>query len=146
MPKSSWKSLLAFTTGKHLGAFAFAGVLSFTSGLVSPALAIFLGRIFDNFSDFGAGKMEAGDLRYKVGVYSTYLGFLGLLSWALSGTSFMSWLVYGELQAKVVQEFVFDGLASQRVEWYDTRRSGVSALLTRLNTYVFILTSWESNC
>ena len=132
--KPGWKYLFVFTTTRHYLALTCAAFLSVASGLVSPALAIFLGRVFDQFSYFGAGEIAASQLRHYVRLYSIYLGYLGFFSWGLNGAFFAGWLMFGELQAKDAQHNTFDGLSSQRMDWYDTRKSGIRALLTRLQT------------
>lgn len=128
------KSLLAFTTGKHHLVLTSAGILSLASGFVNPALAIFLGKVFDEFSAFGAGNLSAAQLRQDVTNYSIFLAALGIVAWTLNACFFATWLAFGELQAKAAQSCVFTGLAARSITWYDMRKQGIGAMIPRLQT------------
>ena len=132
--RAQWRSLFAFTTRTHILPLTVALLLSVGSGIVIPALALFLGRIFGFFSDFGAGKIGGSDLTQKVASNALILVGLGAASWFLNGTFFMFWLAFGELQAGSVRDKLFDGMLKKDMEWYDMRKAGVSALIPRLQT------------
>ena len=131
---AQWRSLFYFTSTAHVFPLVIALILSIASGIVIPALAIFLGKIFDTFSDFGAGTISGSDLTRQTSLNALYLLGLGTASWLLNGSYFMFWLLFGELQAKNVREKLFDGMLQKDMEWYDTRKSGVSAMVPRLQT------------
>lgn len=133
-PQPGWRSLFAFTTKKHSLLLCLALLLSMASGVVSPILAILLGRIFDSFTNFGGGTLGEADFRHELSMYSSYLAGLGLARWLLNGTFFMSWLTFGEVQARTCRSRIFDGLLEKPTEWYDTRKSGIGAIATRLQT------------
>ncbi len=133
-PRPRWRSLFAFTTKKHTLPLCLALLLSMGSGIVSPLLAIFLGRIFDAFTNFGSGTLGEDEFRNDISTYSSYLAGLGLASWLLNGTFFMSWLAFGEVQARTCRGRIFNGLLDKPTEWYDTKKSGIGALVPRLQT------------
>ena len=140
-PKATWAALLNFTTRQHAVPFATALSLAVASGIVVPALSIFLGKIFDAFTNFGAGTTTGDQLLDKLSLYGLALVGLGCSSWALNGGYFMIWLIFGELQAKGARDQLFDGMLEKDLEWFDLRKSGVGALLPRLQTSVSCLIS-----
>ncbi len=132
--RAGWRSLFNFTTKKHSVTLLFAIILSIASGIIVPALAIFLGGIFDSFTAFGAGTVSGTLLMKDVSKDAIALVGLGSAGWFLNGGYFMLWLVFGELQAKNVRDKLFDGMLEKDMEWYDMRRNGVGALLPRFQT------------
>ena len=136
--RAQWRSLFAFTTKTHVLPLIVGLLLSVGSGIVIPALSLFLGRIFGLFSDFGAGKIGGSELTQKVATNALTLVGLGSISWFLNGAFFMFWLAFGELQAGSVRDKLFDGMLKKDMEWYDMRKAGVSALIPRLQTYVVL--------
>ena len=132
--QASWKSLFNFTTKAHYIPLCLGLLLSVCSGIIIPALALLLGRIFDSFTDFGAGRLSGPGLISRVSQNATYLAALGSASWLLNGSYFMFWLVFGELQAKSVRDKLFNGMLQKDMEWYDLRKAGVGALIPRLQT------------
>lgn len=131
---AEWRSLFNFTSRAHVLSLIIAICLSVASGIVIPALAIFLGKIFDKFAAYGAGTISGSDLTSEVSKNGLYLLGLGSASWLLNGSYFMFWLLFGELQAKSVREKLFDGMLQKDMEWYDMRKSGVNAMIPRLQT------------
>ena len=136
--RAQWRSLFAFTTKTHVLPLTVGLALSVGSGIVIPALSLFLGRIFGFFSDFGAGRISGSELTQKVASNALTLVGLASVSWFLNGTFFMFWLAFGELQAGSVRDKLFDGMLKKDTEWYDMRKSGVGALIPRLHTYVVL--------
>ncbi len=130
-----WRSLFNFTTKKHTISLVLAILLSIGSGIVIPALAYLLGKVFDSFANFGAGKIDGPELVHKVSIWCLALVGLGSASWLLNGGYFMCWLVFGELQAKSVRDKLFESLVDKEMEWYDMRSSGIGALISRFQTY-----------
>ena len=132
--QARWRSLFNFTTKAHLPSLCLGLLLSIASGIIIPALSVFLGTVFDAFTEFGAGKISGSDLTKKVSRNAVYLVGLGSASWLLNGSYFMFWLIFGELQAKSVRNKLFGGMLQKDMEWYDMRKAGVSAMIPRLQT------------
>ena len=107
---------------------------SIAAGIVAPALAIFLGKIFDLFTNFGAGEISELDLVKDVSTYAIVLAGLGTASGLLLGGYFMLWLVFGELQAKGVREKLFEGMIDKSMGWYDMQKDGIDTLVSRTQT------------
>lgn len=131
---ASWLALFNFMSKSHIVIFALAVILSVASGIVIPALATFLGKIFDLFTSFGAGEIDGPDLVKKVSTYGIVLAGLGSISGILNALFFGLWLVFGELQAKNVREKLFDGMVEKDLEWYDMRRAGIETMISRQQT------------
>lgn len=131
---SRWRDLFAFTKKRHIVPLGAALFVSTAAGAVGPALSIFLGKLFNTLSEFAQGDMDKEHFRSVLSKDSLLLALIGLLSFLFGGGSSSTWMAFGELQARTCREEVFDGLLDKPVEWYDTRRSGVQALVARLNT------------
>lgn len=127
-----WASLFNFTLRSHFFALSVALVISVASGVIIPALAIILGKIFNIFTDYGSDEINGPDLVNKVSTYCYALVGLGAGSGILNAGYFMSWLVFGELQAKSVRDRLFDGMLEKDMEWYDMRKAGIDTLIPRL--------------
>jgi len=131
---SRWRDLFAFTRKQHALPLGAALLVSVAAGVVGPALSIFLGKLFNTFAEFASGKIDNTHFRAELSKDSLYLALIGLLSFFFGSGAFSTWMAFGELQARTCREEVFDGLMNKPVEWYDTRQSGVKALVARLNT------------
>ena len=132
--RARWRSLFAFTKKAHIAPLLVALVLSIISGVIIPALAIFLGWIFDSFTAFGAGSLDGDDLSRKVSTNAIYLTVLGGASWLLNGTYFTFWLVFGELQAKGARDELYTSMLEKEMAWYDMRKAGINAMIPRTQT------------
>ncbi|RPB10281.1 P-loop containing nucleoside triphosphate hydrolase protein [Morchella conica CCBAS932] len=130
----SWSSLFAFTNRKHILPLTAAVFFALLNGLVIPATAIILGRLFNAFATFGADLIPANELVDQVRVFAVQLVALGTASWCLGGAFYASWGVFGELQAEGARESLFEGLVDKDMQWYDMRRNGVAGLLARVQT------------
>lgn len=128
----SWRSLFNFTSKRDTIPLFLAFIFSIAAGIIAPALAIFLGQIFDPFTSFGAGEISGSDLVKKVSTYAIILVGLGTASGLLHTGYFMLWLVFGELQAKHMRERVFGGMLEKGMGWYDMRTDGIDTLVSRL--------------
>ena len=131
---AGWRSLFYFTSKSHVFSLMLALLLSLASGIIIPALAVFLGKIFDYFTVFGAGKISGSNLISKVSVYGIALAGLGSASGLLNAGYFMFWLIFGELQAKSVRDKLFDGMLEKDMAWYDMRKDGIDTLMSRLQS------------
>ena len=132
--RAGWRSLFTFTTKRHLVILFLAAALSISSGVITPALAILLGRIFDDFTKFGAHQLNGNELVSSVTTGCLALVVLGSVSWLLNGSFYLLWLVFGELQAKAIRDKLFEGLLNRDMEWYDKRKDGIGALVPRCQT------------
>ncbi|KAI9682080.1 MAG: hypothetical protein M1817_000134 [Caeruleum heppii] len=132
--RATWPSLFNFTRRSHAATLAIAILLSVISGIIIPAVSIFLGRIFNSFTEFGGGNLEGPELVSRVSRECIYLTALGAAGWILNGGYFMCWLVFGEMQARTVRHELFDGLMDKDMAWYDMRKNGISALIPRLQS------------
>lgn len=130
---AKWRALFIFISKRDTIPLLLALIFSIAAGIIAPALAIFLGKIFDLFTNFG-GEISGSDLVNKVSAYAIILAGLGTASGLLHAGYFMLWLVFGELQAKHVRERLFDGMLEKDMGWYDTRTDGIDTLVSRLQT------------
>ena len=133
-PKAGWKALFAFTTRRHATPLGVAIGLAVASGIIPPAFAILLGKIFDQFTDFGAQRLTPSEFEHKIANLSTYVTVVGAASFILNGCFYMVWVIFGELQAQVCRTKIFEGLSQKSIEWYDMRKSGAGALITRIQS------------
>lgn len=131
---ASWRCLFNFASKRDTIPILLALIFSVAAGIVAPALAIFLGKIFNLFTSFGAGEISGSNLLKKVSAYAIILAGLGTASGLLHASYFMLWLVFGELQAKHVRERLFDGMLEKDMGWYDMRTDGIDTLVSRLQT------------
>ncbi|KAL8725683.1 MAG: hypothetical protein Q9166_007197 [cf. Caloplaca sp. 2 TL-2023] len=131
-----WRSLFAFTTRPHLLPLCLALILSVSSGAVSPVMSYLLGKVFDCFTSFGAGKYDGPELIRNVSKYALGITGLGVGSGLLHSGYFGFWLVFGELQAKCARDSLFGGMLEKDMEWYDMRKDGIEALIQRLQTQI----------
>ena len=130
--RPGWRSLFNFTARPHVLPLLLALTLSVASGIITPALSIFFGKVFDCFTSFGAGTISGSDLLKKVSTYGLALVGLGSAGGLLNAGYFMFWLLFGELQAKSARDKLFDGMLEKEIEWYDMRKTGVDTLISRL--------------
>ncbi|KAF6231907.1 hypothetical protein HO173_009744 [Letharia columbiana] len=133
---ASWRSLFNFTSKWDTPPLLLALIFSIAAGIIAPALAVFLGKIFDLFTNFGAGEISGSDLLKKVSANAIVLVALGTASGLLHAGYFTVWLVFGELQAKHVREMLFDSMLEKDMGWYDMRTDGIDTLVSRLQTHV----------
>ena len=131
---AGWRSLFNFTTKEHIVPLLIAVLLSIASGIVIPALAIFLGKLFNFFTEYGAGKINGPDLVHRISKYDIYMLGLAGGGMLVNAGYFGFWLYFGELQAKSVRDRLFDGLLEKDMEWFDMRTAGVTTLLSRVQT------------
>lgn len=130
MSKPSWKSLFDFTTRKHLPTLAAGAVAALLAGCVTPALAIFLGNVFDLFTSFGAGQMSSDTLMSQI--VMNCLGMVGLATagWLLNGAYFGIFVAFGEIQAWSIRKMVFVNLLKRDIGWFEAQREGSGAFLS----------------
>ena len=134
--RAGWRSLFIFTTKRHYVTLFFAAAFSGLSGIVMPTVAIVLGRIFDDFTRFGAHQLNRHELISRITTGCLTLVEIASLSWFLNSAFYLLWMVFGELQAKTVRDKLFEGLLNRDIEWYDRRKDGIGALVPRFQTQV----------
>ncbi|KAI9680304.1 MAG: hypothetical protein M1829_001190 [Trizodia sp. TS-e1964] len=134
--RTGWRSLFSFTSKSHTLVLGLSAFFSVTSGILIPITSIFLGYIFNAFTEFGAGNTDAVVLTSTVSANCIALVALGAAGWLFNGAYFMFWLVFGELQAKSVRDKLFKGLVNKEMAWFDMRKKGITSLLPRMQTQI----------
>ncbi len=130
-----WRAVFTFTYRSHLLALVPAVAFSICGGALGPIMAIFLGKFFDAFADFGAGKISPDKLMERTLTSVYVLLAIGASNILLKSSMFAAWLIFGEMQAKGVRDELFKALLRKDLEWFEMRESGVGTLLSRLQTY-----------
>lgn len=136
--RTSPLSLFNFTLRSHLPTLLIGVTLSIASGIVIPAFAVLLGKIFELFTTFGEGQISGPDLVKKVSTYGIALAGLGSGSGLLNAFYLGVWLIFGEFQAKSVREKLFASMLGKSMEWYDMRRFGIETSISRQQTYIIV--------
>ena len=131
----TWRCLFSFTNKLHLIVLISSTTLSVASGAIVPLMAILLGKVFDSFTEYGTKKISGDVLTNKIASDVYYLLSLGGASWILNGSFFVTWLVFGELQAKRARDKLYVGMLEKEMEWYDMRKAGINAMIPRIQTY-----------
>ena len=134
---SSWRCLYNCITKNHTWPFALAMLFSVVSGMIIPALAVFLGMIFEAFTKYGGQSISGSDLVKQTSAYGKGLVALGCISGLFNAIFFMCWIIFGELQARGARGETFDKMLDKNMAWIDTRSFGVEALVSQLQMYVF---------
>lgn len=132
----SWRSLFNFTTNEHRGHLCISIALVIASGLLEPCFAILLGDVFNQFTEFGARRVENAIFEGQIARLSKHIALLGLGTWLVDWLFLSGWLVFGELQALVARTRIYHGLIQKPMVWYDARRPGMTAPAPRLQSYV----------
>ncbi|KAJ6187515.1 hypothetical protein N7519_002423 [Penicillium mononematosum] len=131
-----WKSLFGFTTRRHLPTLIFGFIFALVASCVTPALAVFLGNVFDSFTSFGADQIDAKGLHGQV--ITSCLGMIGLgvAGWFLNGAYYALFVAFGEMQASVIRSQVFLELLNRDVEWFEAKSEGSGALLSGIQAHI----------
>ncbi|KAJ5276409.1 hypothetical protein N7524_002562 [Penicillium chrysogenum] len=131
-----WKSLFGFTTRRHLPTLIFGSIFALVASCVTPALAVFLGNVFDSFTSFGADQIDAKGLHGQV--ITSCLGMIGLgvAGWFLNGAYYALFVAFGEMQASVIRSQVFLELLNRDVEWFEAKSEGSGALLSGIQAHI----------
>ncbi|CUS07101.1 unnamed protein product [Tuber aestivum] len=132
---NSWPSLFGFTRKRNFVALIPALFFSIASGLVIPLMSLLMGRIFSSFAEYSSDKIDSKELLVSVSRYTNYLLLLGGAGWFVSGSFFTLWLVFGELQARVAREELFQGIVGKDMEWFDTGK-GIAGLVSGCQTQI----------
>lgn len=132
--EKGWNVLFAFTKKTHLPVLLTAIILSLAAGLLLPATVVFLGRVFNSFSEYAAGNIDATTFTHEINGSVYALLTIGAATFALRGGLFNFWLHFGEMQARSAREELFRALLAKGLEWYDLQSTGVETTLTRTQT------------
>lgn len=127
-----WKALFIFTTRKHIPVLVTAIIGAAIGALTISASAILFGLIFGQFSAFGAGATSPAVFLRNVSRLCIYLTGLGGLNWLGNSIYFMTFLSFGELQARSARRRIFNALLQKNMAWYDTRGTGTAAFLSAM--------------
>lgn len=119
-------------TRKHAPTLVLAVLFALGAAIVPPALAVFLGNMFDSFTLFGGGTISGHNLLDKITKSSLGLLGLGGVSWVLNGAYYALFIAFGELQARNVRSKLFSELLERDIEWFESREDGVGAFLSGL--------------
>ncbi len=131
---ASWWFLFTSTSTSHSSGLIAAIVLSIAAGVVAPILAVIFGKIFEAFTSYGASQINGSELVGQVSRYGIGLVVLGCTSGVLNATFLMSWLIFGEVQAKSAREELFDSMLYKDMAWFDSHKCGMETLVSRLQT------------
>lgn len=136
--RSSFKHLFSFTKWNQAAPLIAAITASVAFAAIKSIYPIFLGKIFNIVSDFGAGCRSGSDTLHDISHWSQILIGLAIVN-CLSGSAFLLlWVIFGELQAKSVRQDVFKSLLSKNISWFDSLDQGISSLLVRIQTQVYM--------
>ncbi|UKZ64899.1 uncharacterized protein TrAtP1_006106 [Trichoderma atroviride] len=115
--RSSFKHLFSFTRWNQAAPLTAALAASAAFAAIKSIYPIFLGKIFNIVSDFGAGRRSGNETLHEISHWSQILIGLGIVN-CLSGSAFLSlWVTFGELQAKSVRQDIFKSLLSKNIAW-----------------------------
>lgn len=128
MQAAPWRALFFFTTKSHLTCMFVGLAAALAAGGIAPAQSYLLGKAFNAFTN----SSSPSAVLKSVTNYTVYLAALGVGSWVVHFVFFSAWLAFGELQANSARERLFLGMLSKDIEWYDMRKTGVGAMIPRI--------------
>ncbi|KAF2030327.1 P-loop containing nucleoside triphosphate hydrolase protein [Setomelanomma holmii] len=131
-----WKVLFGFTVKKHLAIFSGALLSALIAAVSLPVFAVMYGPIFQEYTDYGAGKIESARLRSTVTKYCLILTGVTALNWMANDFYFFFFVTFGELQARSARNRIFDALIRKDMAWYDTRETGIVAFLPAIQMHI----------
>lgn len=137
--KVTWKSTFSFMRREDLPLLLLSVISATIAGATKPAIAIFLGKIFNILSSFALGDITQAQLIHSVSIWCLALTFLGCAVWTFNALFFSLWLLFGEGQARTLRAKLFSGLLAKDMAWYELRVDGVSSLLIRIQTWVCMI-------
>lgn len=128
--ETPWKSLFSFTCRKHLVMVTIGSCVAILAGFVTPIFAIFLGRVFEEFTSYGAGQITASTLRSKTTANCIGIVILGVADWGLNTAYYAIFVNAGEFYAGRIRKKVFRELLKRDIEWFEAQQEGSGALLS----------------
>ncbi|KAJ5327235.1 uncharacterized protein N7506_010337 [Penicillium brevicompactum] len=132
----SWKSLFGFTARRHLPTLILGSILALIASCVTPALAVFLGNVFDSFTGFGAGLVNSQGLQRSITQSCFGMIGLGAAGWFLNGAYYAFFVAFGEMQASTIRSEVFVELLKRDVQWFEAQSEGSGAFLSRVQAHI----------
>ncbi|KAK1981629.1 ABC transporter [Colletotrichum cereale] len=134
--KPSWTHLFAFSNCHHLPTIGTGIVAACLCAALRTTIAVVLGRMFQVISNYGSGSSSVPDTIGQISWLSIVICCLGLGAFVGNTVLLTSWVVFGELQAKVARESIFGTLLAQDMSWYDKQANGIPGLLVRIETQI----------
>jgi hypothetical protein len=132
-PTPTYKGLFRFLRHEDLIVLIPALGTSISSGILSPAFSILMGKIFTSFGDFSGGRITAGELEKRVSLFVIGICIVGIAAWGLGWAHMALWLAFGENIAKRAREQMMKGLLGKSMTWYDKKvtDTGVSGSMNK---------------
>jgi hypothetical protein len=132
--KISWRALYNFTSINDMYLAVPGVIIATLAGALKPIMSIFLGRVFNELAEYGAGGTTSDKLMKDVSIWCIGLAALALATWCFNSSFFALSLLFGEKQARNAREKMFMGLLEKEIEWYDLQPDGIASLLIRIQT------------
>jgi ATP-binding cassette subfamily B (MDR/TAP) protein 1 len=124
-----WKTLFTFTTKQHIPVLIGGIVAASVAALTMPTFAVLYGRVSGQYTSYGKEEIGSNKFSGNVTKLCIILTGIGALNWIANSFYFFFFLVFGELQARSARDRIFDALIKKDMAWFDTRESGIAALL-----------------
>lgn len=129
---STWRGLFAFTERQHTVSLALAVLAAACAAGAKTSYAIFLGKVMDVVTPFGAGTISKDSAMAGVTFWCVVLTAVGAAAWAFNSTFMAAWVIFGELVAKNTRETLFDNLLYKDMAWFDGQEEGFSSVLSSM--------------
>ncbi|KAL4902276.1 hypothetical protein BDW74DRAFT_181123 [Aspergillus multicolor] len=128
--RNLFKTPLAnFTTRRHAPLLAAAIITCFLASFTVPSFSIILGEVFDEYTNFGRGKITSEDLFQRVVRRCIEFLVLGALAWFFNGLYFVLFVAFGELQAANARDRLFEGLLKKNQRYFEEQDEGARTFL-----------------
>ncbi len=123
-----------FVFVKKSDAFLYFAAICSTGVIaaLNPIMSILLGQIFDLFTQFSTGIINADGLNMKIRPY--LFGFIGLggTAFTCSWAFIFLWMFIGELQSFRARSQVLRTLIGTPISWFDLQDEGKAGLCLRI--------------
>lgn len=140
---AAYRVIFTFTRPSHYLILLSAGLFASLSGLIKPAISVLTGRFLSSFTNYAAGIISDDKVKQDTSSTIYALIVVGVISLLTRAGFCASWIAYGELQAKAVREDLFSALLIRHLGWFEAQEAGVSTLLSRIQTYVFLTVHFD---
>lgn len=124
---------VAWTRGE-LPVILLAAAASAVVAGAKTSYALILGEIFQAISNFGSGTSSVHTTIHTISTWCLGLVGLGVGKALFSFLLMILWITHGESRARSVRLQLFQSLLAKEMAWFDTRRGGMSSLMTEQNT------------
>jgi ATP-binding cassette, subfamily B (MDR/TAP), member 1 len=129
--QAPWRFLFAFTLTRHVPLLSLAVLGSVVTGAAMPVESYLYGKVFSYYASYASRELKEETFLHKVDQYVVYLFLVGCSAWLANTSCFALWTIFGSLQVSVARAKLFGGLLRREMEWFDMRKHGVGAMLTR---------------